>query len=95
MAEELNNIEVQMPDGKTYKMNGGGGSVTPGPNSVGSDEIKDESIKKQDLDKGIQDKLEVLDDGNVVTESELEDGWAEAMRNAGLNLNQANSEDGD
>ena len=78
-----------MPDGKTYKMNGGGGgSSTPAPNSVGSEEIKDESIKKQDLDKGIQDKLEVLDDGNVVTESELEDGWAEAMRNAGLNMTQ-------
>lgn len=88
MAEKLNNIEVQMPDGKTYEMNGGGGSSTPGPNSVGSDEIKDEGVKKQDLEKPIQDKLDILDDENVVTEQELEDGWEDAMREAGLDISQ-------
>lgn len=87
-----------MIDGKTYtvKVNGGGGDgSTPAHNSVGSEEIRDESIEKQDLAKDIQDKLEVLDESNVITESELEDSWAEAMRNAGLNLNQSGSENGD
>ena len=41
-------------------------------------------MKKEDLDKSIQDKLDLVDDSNVVTEEELEDGWSEAMRNAGL-----------
>ena len=82
---ELKKIIVADVDGKEHEFSGGGGdSSSPGPNTVGSEEIKDESVEKQDLHKDIQDKLDLLDDSNVVTEEELQDGWAEAMRQAGI-----------
>lgn len=62
----------------------GGEGTQPAPNSVGSAEIQDEGVKKEDLEKDIQDKLDVLSDENVISEDELEEGWKEAMRQAGL-----------
>ena len=56
-------------------------------NVVGTEQIKDEGVKKNDLEKDIQDKLDVLDDSNVMTEEEIEEEWQQAMQNAGLNLN--------
>ena len=64
---------------------GGEGSI-PAPNSVNSETIEDESVQKHDLDKEIQDKLDVIDDTNIVTEEELEEGWSEAMRKAGIDI---------
>lgn len=84
---ELNKIIVADVDGKEHEFKGGSGEGSrPGPNTVGSAEIEDESIEKQDLHKDIQDKLDLLEDSNVVTEEELENGWEEAMRQAGLTL---------
>ena len=84
---ELKKIIVEDVDGKKHEFTGGGGDGTrPAPNSVGTDEIEDEGVKKQDLEKPIQDKLDILDDSNVITEEELEDAWSEAMQNAGLDL---------
>ncbi len=70
--------------GKEYELAGGGESSQPAPNSVGTDEIKDGSIKRQDLSDDIQNTLNDVSDENVVSESELEDSWEDAMKNAGL-----------
>ena len=88
MTHVLNKLVVQDVDGNQYEFaDGGGGDGTrPAPNSVGTAEIEDEGVKKEDLDKSIQDKLDLMDDSNVVTEEELEDSWSEAMRNAGLDI---------
>lgn len=88
MTHVLNKLVVQDVDGQKHEFVGGGGGegTRPAPNSVGTDEIEDESVKKEDLDKSIQDKLDLVDDSNVVTEEELEDSWGEAMRNAGLDI---------
>lgn len=84
---ELSKLIVADVDGKEHEFKGGSGDGTrPAPNSVGTDEIEDEGVKKQDLEKPIQDKLDILDDSNVITEEELEDAWSDAMRNAGLDL---------
>lgn len=88
MTHVLNKFVVQDVDGQQHEFVGGGGGegTRPAPNSVGTAEIEDEGVKKEDLDKSIQDKLDLVDDSNVVTEEELEDGWSEAMRNAGLDI---------
>jgi len=88
MTHVLNKLVVQDVDGEQHEFTGGGGGegTRPAPNSVGTVEIEDEGVKKEDLDKSIQDKLDLVDDSNVVTEKELEDGWSEAMRNAGLDI---------
>lgn len=80
-------------DGTQYEVAGSGGGSQPAPNSVGSREIEDESIKKEDLEKDIQDKLDVLDESNVITEEELENDWQEAMNNAGIDVDTDNVED--
>ena len=49
--------------------------------------VKKAEDEKRDLEKDIQDKLDVLDDSNVMTEEEIEEEWQQAMQNAGLNLN--------
>lgn len=86
MTHVLSKLVFQDAAGGQHEFIGGGGGegTRPAPNSVGTDEIEDEGVKKQDLDKSIQDKLDILDDSNVVTEEELQDGWAEAMRQAGI-----------
>ena len=80
----LSKITVEDVDGKQYEFAGGGGATRPGPNSVGTDEIEDEGVKKQDLEKQIQDKLDLLSDENIITEEEIEDDWKDALRGAGL-----------
>lgn len=96
MTHVLNKFVVQDVDGQQHEFVGGGGGegTRPAPNSVGTAEIEDEGVKKEDLDKSIQDKLDLVDDSNVVTEEELEDGWSEAMRNAGLNTGTNPDESG-
>ena len=49
---------------------GGGGGDQPGPNTVGTDEIIDGSIKKEDLNKEVSDSLFTED--KRVTEKELD-----------------------
>lgn len=80
---KIKKIIVKSLSGKTAEIEV---SSTPGPNSVGTEELIDEGVKKQDLEKDIQDKLDVLDDSNVVSEEELEESWKEAMHNAGLDI---------
>lgn len=81
----LNKIQVENVDGTIAEINvsgGGGDGTRPPQNSVGSAEIEDEGVKKEDLEKPIQDKLDLLDDSNVVTNEELEEEWADVMRKA-------------
>lgn len=97
MTHVLNKLVVEDVDGKQHEFAGGGGGgegTRPAPNSVGTEEIEDEGVKKEDLDKSIQDKLDLMDDSNVVTEEELEDSWGEAMRNAGLDIGTNPDESG-
>lgn len=85
MTKILRNLIVEDVNGEKYQFEGGGGSGSqPAPNSVGSREIQDHSVQEEDLDPTIVEKLDMLEDENIVTEEELEDDWAEAMRNAGL-----------
>lgn len=72
--------------GKTAVLESGGGGSTPAPNSVNSETIQDHSVREEDLDPAILEKLESLDEGNVITEDEIQECWTEAMRNAGLDL---------
>ncbi len=81
----VSKLEVDIA-GKTAVLESGGGGSTPAPNSVNSETIQDHSIKEEDLDHTILDKLDSLDEENVVTEEEIEECWSEAMRNAGLDL---------
>lgn len=91
---EKRKLIIEDCDGTQYEVAGsGGGGSQPAPNSVGSQEIVDESIKKEDLEKDIQDKLDVLDESNVITEEELENDWQEAMNNAGIDVDTDDVED--
>jgi len=86
MADNKRKLIIEDVDGKEYEIAGtGGGSAQPAPNSVGSSEIEDHSIQEEDLDPSIIDKLNMLDDSNVISEDELSDDWEDAMREAGLN----------
>jgi len=88
MSEKLKTLIVENVDGKEYEFTGGSGGSgsAPAPNSVNSQSIEDESIQKEDLDKSIQDKLDMLDEQNVITEDELSEDWEEAMRQAGIDV---------
>lgn len=91
-VKKMKGVILRVGKKKVYEINGG--TEKPGPDSVGSAEIEDEGVKKQDLDKDIQDKLDILDDSNVITEEELEDGWQEALRQAGFDVGGGTQEAG-
>lgn len=70
-------------DGQDYEITSiGDEGIKPAPNSVGTKEIENESVQQEDLSKDIQDKLDVIDDSNVVSEEELSDEWEQAMQHA-------------
>ena len=92
MEYKINKLIVEDPKGNSHVLEGG--SATPGPNSVDSETIVDEGVKKQDLDRSIQEKLDALDEGNIVTEEEIDDEWNAALRNAGLDLGGGTQEAG-
>jgi len=48
-----------------------GGGEQPGPNSVGTNEIQDDSIEMEDLNKSVKDKM--LTDDDRVTQDDIED----------------------
>lgn len=77
--ETISNL-VFKTGNKSYEYKGS----TPGPNSVGSEEIKDEGVKMEDLERDIQDKLDAMDDENVISEEEIADEWNKALQDAGL-----------
>lgn len=48
-----------------------GGGEHPGPNSVGTNEIQDDSIEMEDLNQSVKDKMLTGDDR--VTQDDIED----------------------
>lgn len=57
-------------------------SATPGPNSIGTDEIQDKSVHENDLAEEVTEKLDILDESNVITEEEIEEEWMRAIAKA-------------
>lgn len=78
MAEKIKKVVFDV-FGNEYAFEGEG---APAEGSIGSKEIEDGSIQQEDLDQEIQDKLDVLDESNVITEEDLENDWQNAMNNA-------------
>lgn len=66
MTEKINRIIIEV-GGKDYELDGGGGG-SPGPNSVGSEEIKDDSVTKKDLDQEVNDGLDELNNISLTDE---------------------------
>lgn len=66
MTEKINRIIIEV-GGKDYAFDGGGGG-SPGPNSVGSEEIKDGSVTKTDLDQEVNDGLDELNNISLTDE---------------------------
>ncbi len=83
---QVSKLQIDCVEGVTAEFAGGGGGSTPAPNSVNSESIENESIKKEDLEKDLQDKLDVLDETNIISEEDLKDDWAQAMEQAGLDV---------
>lgn len=71
--EKLNRIIIEKVDGKTYEFSGGSGEGggQPAPDSVGSEEIKDGSVGKVDLDEEVNEGLDELNNVSL-TDEELE-----------------------
>lgn len=71
--EKLNRIILDNADGKQYVIDcsgSGSGSQTPGPDSVGSEEVKDGSLGEQDMDDNVKAGLHELDNvGTIGTEA--------------------------
>ena len=85
---QVSKLQIDCVEGVTAEFAGGGGGSTPAPNSVNSETIQDESVKKEDLDKDLQNKLDILNESNVIAEEDLEEDWAHAMEQAGLDVGQ-------
>ncbi len=90
---EKRKLIIEDVDGTEYEVAGTGGDGGTVPaNSVNSQSIEDGSVQKVDLDQEIQDKLDVIDDSNIVTEEELAEDWQEAMNQAGLDIDSDDSD---
>ncbi len=55
MAEQINKIIIETA-GKEYEFSGGGGGI-PAPNSVGTEQIKDDSVEMQDLNEDVKKNM--------------------------------------
>ena len=64
-AERINYVEVE-GIGK-FPLGGGGGSQ-PAPDSVGSEEIRDGGVHMEDLDDGVKDGLDELNNISLTDE---------------------------
>lgn len=65
MVETISKITIDLL-GNKYEFEGGGG--IPTPNSVGTEQIKDESVEMQDLSKDVKEQLSPAE---RVTQDEL------------------------
>jgi len=54
MAETINKLVIEI-DGKVYEFEGSG---TPGPDSVGTDQIIDGSVIMDDLNDSVKEKIQ-------------------------------------
>jgi len=69
MAEKINKLIIEVGD-KEYELDGGGGGSQPGPDTVGSQEIKDESVEMVDLGKSVKDSM--ITDKDRVTQEQMD-----------------------
>lgn len=51
--------------GKEYELDGGGGGVIPGPNTVGTEQIIDGAVEEQDLHEDVKDRMTVTHDAST------------------------------
>lgn len=65
MAKKIANLIFDMPNGDVYEFKQEGGA---GPDSIGSDEIRDGGIKLDDLSDEVKEQLA----GNQLTDDDLE-----------------------
>lgn len=91
MENKIERIVIVDPkDGSEHVFTGGGG--TPGADSVGSDEIRDESIEERDLSAAVRAKLDALDGATEITEDEIDDIVAQACASVGLEVPKETNE---
>ena len=55
-TKPINKIVIEM-GGDEYIFSGGGGGSQPGPNTVGTEELKDGAVEMQDLHDDVKDKI--------------------------------------
>ena len=66
MAEVVKITKWQLEMGGTiYECDGGGGGSQPGPNSVGTEELKDGAVEEQDLHDDVKDRMTVTHDAST------------------------------
>jgi len=72
--EELNHLEIDVC-GKKYTFNGGGGSGSqPAPDSVGTEQIRNKTVKEEDLEDDVAKGLHELDNPEVyATHSDIDE----------------------
>ena len=76
----LRHIRVQQ---KPYEVPADGITIDTLPaDSVGSDQIEDESVQKRDLHKDVQDTLDKIEDAQTIGEQAVGSMVADAIRNA-------------
>lgn len=62
MAEKISKLIIET-GGKEYEFDGGGG--TPGPNTVGTEQIIDGAVEEQDLHEDVKDRMTVTHDAST------------------------------
>jgi len=58
---KLSRLTVDM-GGRMYELDGGGGGSQPGPNTVGTEELKDGAVEMQDLHDDVRGTMLTGDD---------------------------------
>ena len=69
MAEKINKLIFEVGD-KEYELDGGGGGSQPGPDTVGSREIKNDSVEMEDLNSRVKDAM--ITDKDRVTQEQMD-----------------------
>lgn len=62
-TKPINKLIIEI-DGDEYEFSGGGGSQ-PGPNTVGTEELKDGAVEEQDLHDDVKDRMTVTHDAST------------------------------
>lgn len=60
-TKPINKLTIEI-DGDIYEFSSGGG--TPGPNTVGTDQIIDGAVEEQDLNDHVKDRMTVTHDSS-------------------------------
>ena len=63
-TKPINKIVIEM-GGDEYEFSGGGGGSQPGPNTVGTEELKDGAVEEQDLHEDVKDRMTITHDSST------------------------------